>query len=227
MTSPAPDGRASHRLWTTLRILNVRLRFILLMLLTGLVAARWDSISAHWERWTAHETKSASVAESVEYYCPMHPSVIRDQPGNCPICGMPLSKRLKGQGAALPEGVVGRVALTPYRLQLAGIATSEVTSPRDAAGDPGLGNRGDRGTAHRADLSEGGGPGGEGDGRLSGRPGVGGGTPGRALQPGSHRHRGGIPGRAPRRGRVRAGRLFGARHRGCGSRAPSSLGGGR
>ena len=32
----------------------------------------------------------------VEYFCPMHPSVIRDNPkGKCPICQMPLSQRKK------------------------------------------------------------------------------------------------------------------------------------
>src|SRR3989442_1648529 len=28
-----------------------------------------------------------------EYTCPMHPQIVRDQPGNCPICGMALELR--------------------------------------------------------------------------------------------------------------------------------------
>jgi YHS domain-containing protein len=28
-----------------------------------------------------------------EYTCPMHPQIVRDQPGNCPICGMALEPR--------------------------------------------------------------------------------------------------------------------------------------
>ena len=28
--------------------------------------------------------------EAVEYTCPMHPQVIKDEPGKCPICGMDL-----------------------------------------------------------------------------------------------------------------------------------------
>ena len=56
----------------------------------------------------------------------MHPSVVQDEPGNCPICGMPLSKRKKGQTEALPEGVTARVQLAPFRVAQAGIRTAEV-----------------------------------------------------------------------------------------------------
>lgn len=28
-----------------------------------------------------------------EYTCPMHPEIVRDEPGNCPICGMALEPR--------------------------------------------------------------------------------------------------------------------------------------
>jgi Cu(I)/Ag(I) efflux system membrane fusion protein len=36
----------------------------------------------------------AAPAETrVLYTCPMHPQIIRDQPGNCPICGMKLIKK--------------------------------------------------------------------------------------------------------------------------------------
>jgi len=27
------------------------------------------------------------------YYCPMHPQILYDHPGNCPICGMQLIKK--------------------------------------------------------------------------------------------------------------------------------------
>src|SRR5262249_41072972 len=64
-----------------------------------------------------------------EFWCPMHPTIIRDQPDKCPICGMPLSKRKKGEATseeALPPGVVSRIQLTPYRVALAGIQTVPV-----------------------------------------------------------------------------------------------------
>src|SRR5437868_4108684 len=32
-------------------------------------------------------------ATRVEYFCPMHPEVVRDHPGSCPKCGMALEPR--------------------------------------------------------------------------------------------------------------------------------------
>jgi P-type Cu+ transporter len=37
------------------------------------------------------------------YTCPMHPQIVRDQPGACPICGMALEPRTVTVGAANPE----------------------------------------------------------------------------------------------------------------------------
>src|SRR5262249_44287480 len=37
---------------------------------------------------------SAPAGGRVEYTCPMHPEIIRDEPGPCPICGMALEPRV-------------------------------------------------------------------------------------------------------------------------------------
>jgi multidrug efflux pump subunit AcrA (membrane-fusion protein) len=60
----------------------------------------------------------------------MHPTIVREKPDKCPICGMPLSKRKKGEATdaeeALPPGVVSRKQLTPYKVVNAGVQTVEV-----------------------------------------------------------------------------------------------------
>src|SRR5262245_64059961 len=41
-----------------------------------------------------HEPPPAVTAGSkIEWTCPMHPEIVRDAPGNCPICGMALEPR--------------------------------------------------------------------------------------------------------------------------------------
>ena len=42
-----------------------------------------------------------SVRKADEYFCPMHPQIVRDKPGECPVCGMKLEKR-RPRGASPP-----------------------------------------------------------------------------------------------------------------------------
>jgi Cu(I)/Ag(I) efflux system membrane fusion protein len=42
---------------------------------------------------------SGSVSEAVRYYCPMHPQVVQDHPGECPICSMTLVEKEHGSKA--------------------------------------------------------------------------------------------------------------------------------
>jgi RND family efflux transporter MFP subunit len=110
-----------------IRIVNVRLRFILLMVLVGVVASQWESLMNHYDRWRrAPVTAKAGRPQEIEYYCPMHPSVVREAPGSCPICGMPLSKRAKTGQRTLPQGVLAQVQLSPWKVRIGRIATSPV-----------------------------------------------------------------------------------------------------
>jgi membrane fusion protein, copper/silver efflux system len=76
---------------------------------------------------------SAGQPSPTLYTCPMHPQIVRDRPGECPICAMALVPKQAaapggGPGAASPSdgGVAGLapVDLTPERIQLSGIKTA-------------------------------------------------------------------------------------------------------
>jgi membrane fusion protein, copper/silver efflux system len=44
----------------------------------------------------------------VEYFCPMHPQIVRDKPGECPICGMKLERRETDGASPSPSASAAR-----------------------------------------------------------------------------------------------------------------------
>ncbi len=127
-TLPPPELSLQRKAWWWFDVVILRLRFIGLLVVIGLILVKWDTITAYYERWTRPSGQAHTAESSFEYYCPMHPTIIRDNPREkCPICFMPLSKRNKGDSKeeALPPGIVNRVQLSPYRIVLAGIQTWE------------------------------------------------------------------------------------------------------
>jgi Cu(I)/Ag(I) efflux system membrane fusion protein len=110
-----------------LRMTLVRLRFLLVLAAALGIVAAWPVLSAYWERW-AHPAMAApaGVSGETEYWCPMCPGVLSEWPGKCPVCNMTLVQRKKGEAVPLPDGVVVRMQLSPYRVQLAGIQTSPI-----------------------------------------------------------------------------------------------------
>jgi Cu(I)/Ag(I) efflux system membrane fusion protein len=124
-----PWGKVWWWLKFWLFVKTARLRFIAVLVAVGGVIASWDTLQAVYEKWTRPAPEHAAAASGYEFWCPMHPSVIRDHPDKCPICNMPLSRRKKGETGdeePLPPGVVSRVQLSPYRVALAGIQTARV-----------------------------------------------------------------------------------------------------
>jgi membrane fusion protein, copper/silver efflux system len=103
-----------------------RLRFIAILVVIGVIITQWDTLAAYYDKWTRPDNTTDVAGADVEYFCPMHPSIIRDNNKEvCPICFMPLTKRKKGAvtAEALPAGIVNRVQLSPYREVLAGVQT--------------------------------------------------------------------------------------------------------
>ena len=49
-----------------------------------------DKFKADPEKYLTAQSASAPAVKGAQYTCPMHPEIIRDAPGSCPICGMAL-----------------------------------------------------------------------------------------------------------------------------------------
>ncbi len=129
---PAPferDGPPLSR-WRKFRmivkVVELRLRFVALMAATALVFAYWDELWNRYDKWMRPSAGQHVAISGIEYYCPMHPNIVQDESGGCPICGMPLAKRKKGDKTALPAGVTARVELAPFRVAQAGVKTALV-----------------------------------------------------------------------------------------------------
>lgn len=127
-SQPAPTISASW--WS--RVVWVRLRFVLILLIASTVVSSWESLTNQWDRvirlaiGRASSSAQPPVSSDTEYFCPMDPGILSDWPGKCGVCNMALVRRKRGDLGPLPSGVLARMQLTPYRVQLAGIRTSPV-----------------------------------------------------------------------------------------------------
>lgn len=57
-----------------------------------IVAVMGAIAAASMLHYCGHISTASGQEQGVVYYCPMHPSVRQDHPGECPICGMSLVK---------------------------------------------------------------------------------------------------------------------------------------
>lgn len=90
------------------------------------------------------KNKMAHLHETEIYTCPMHPEIIRNEPGTCPICGMALVKKVSDKQAdesnsmedllqAADHFVVGNFQTTRAKDT---VISSEVNLPGTVAYDP-------------------------------------------------------------------------------------------
>jgi Cu(I)/Ag(I) efflux system membrane fusion protein len=76
-----------------------------------------------------HGPDKKSVQGATQYTCPMHPFIIRDKPGACPICGMslvPVKKADSGQSNGKEPEMKEHVSLSPSQMVMANVATVPV-----------------------------------------------------------------------------------------------------
>lgn len=88
--------------------MNKTIRYITIILFIGLSAC------------TAKKDKSQTTEVKKTYTCPMHPQIIQDKPGTCPICGMELVPVAAG-------GDKTEVTLSESQAELANITVQPVS----------------------------------------------------------------------------------------------------
>jgi Cu(I)/Ag(I) efflux system membrane fusion protein len=105
---------------------------LLLILLVSAAGGGWYA----WQHKGHDHASEGKAAQGKELYtCAMHPFIIKDKPGTCPICAMELIKKIDGAadgGAQTAEQkqqaeMLGHVSLSPTQQVMANAATVEAT----------------------------------------------------------------------------------------------------
>ncbi len=99
-------------------------KILVVLILLAFASAGWFYFNR------VHGDLSASHAQE-QYQCPMHPQVVQDHPGNCPICGMRLN-HLASEPSAQPAEGQKKIAF--YRNPM----NPKVTSPVPAKDEMGM-----------------------------------------------------------------------------------------
>ncbi len=99
-----------------------KIKFILFAALLVVVAAGAISCGKNSGRGKANATEGKML-----YTCGMHPQIIQDHPGNCPICGMKLTPIRKQDASTSTAQASSTIAIDPSTIQTMGIRTAEVT----------------------------------------------------------------------------------------------------
>jgi Cu+-exporting ATPase len=64
-----------------------------------------DSFKQNPDKYLRPHSQNKPTNSPIEYTCPMHPEIVQDHPGNCPICGMVLE----------PKNIEGKVDDSEYK----------------------------------------------------------------------------------------------------------------
>jgi Cu(I)/Ag(I) efflux system membrane fusion protein len=103
---------------------------LLVLIMVALAGGGWYA----WQHKGHDHSSDGSAAQGKQLYtCSMHPFIIKDKPGSCPICGMELIKKIDAAadgGAQTPEQkkqaeMLGHVSMSANQRIMANVATVE------------------------------------------------------------------------------------------------------
>ena len=58
-----------------------------------------ESFKKHPNKYLSVQKQLDPISSAAEYTCPMHPEIVQDHTGNCPLCGMALEpKNIEAKG---------------------------------------------------------------------------------------------------------------------------------
>jgi Cu(I)/Ag(I) efflux system membrane fusion protein len=99
------------------------MKYIITLTLALLLASCGKNEADH-----QHNSDTFSAANAQEVYtCPMHPSVVSDRPGACPVCGMALVKKSAQKDVGKEElKNLKHISLSPTQRVLANVSTTPV-----------------------------------------------------------------------------------------------------
>ena len=111
--------------------LNKKITIPLTILTLTVVVGSWLYKSGQLQKlagWHKGDgTAKQQTDAKVLYTCPMHPFIIKDKPGSCPICGMTLVKKIQAAQASTQEmKTLEQVSLSPTQMVMANVATEKV-----------------------------------------------------------------------------------------------------
>ena len=92
-----------------------------------LAAVGLGVLVAGCSRQPAPAETTAASSEKTLYTCGMHPWIIQDHPGNCPICGMKLEPVHKSASTTTASAVSSGIVVDPATVQMMNIQTTEIT----------------------------------------------------------------------------------------------------
>ena len=100
------------------------MRYHSLLFLLAACLVLWSGACSTQQGEKHGDADSSAATDKDVYTCPMHPSVVSDHPGACPVCGMALVK--KSTEAALSKGdeaMLRTVSLSASQRVMANIST--------------------------------------------------------------------------------------------------------